>query len=120
MQRVMALEDVEKRLKSRNASRSSQLAELWHGEATSAPAPEVTPANRTAALVKAWLLLLLGIGVTGASAIVALTWFNTIGRWQTRGLVVIACIGVAMVVKSTQLFDAAGTIEPLPRASLKR
>lgn len=99
----MAFEDVAKRISDGK---------------TATTLPQVTPANRTVSLVKAWVFLLVGIAVAGTAGVVTLLWYSSLGAWEVRGLVVAIGCGIALIVKSTMLFDAASNVEPLPRASL--
>jgi len=121
----MAFEDVAQRMKDRRGStQSERLHELWHGE----PAPvepvipglePVPPAKRRSTMVIGYLLTLVGALVIAGAGIAALIFFDTLSRWEFRGVLAIGAVGIALLIQGSTMLEAADRTAPLPNARLR-
>ena len=121
----MAFEDVAARMaERRKPTRGERLEAIWTGkEIEVPPLPEpiepVAPAKRTAVLVGAYAVLILGLLVVMAGAGVLLLFLTSLSSWERRGLYFVIAIGIAIIVQATRMFAAVEQTAPLPDARLR-
>ena len=114
----MGFDDIAQRMKSqRRVTRRERLRALWTGEEPELQLPDpvepVAPAHRRRHTVAAWLVMFLGVGIAVGGA--ALVWLL-----ESRALIVVVAIGIAVIVQATRMFDAVAATAPLPDARLRR
>ena len=114
----MGFDEIADRMRSqRRLTRGERLQAMWTGEEPELALPEpiepVAPAHRVRHTVAAWFVMFLGVGIAVGGA--ALVWLL-----ESRVLVVVIAIGIAVIVQATRMFDAVAATAPLPDARLRR
>jgi hypothetical protein len=114
----MAFEDIAKRMSDRRKpTRAEKLREIWTGEPAAPPPLPLPPvpvpaAQRRGHLVGAWAVMMLGLAVAMCGAFLLIVLFDSTSTGEKRGLVGVIAVGIAIIVKSTKMFDRHGLSEP--------
>jgi hypothetical protein len=123
---AVAFEDVAKRMRDqRSLTGGERLHEVWTGEEPQIPplpdvVEPVAPAARTRTLVGAYALLVVGLLVMFVGAIALMFAWDSLSRWETRACFLVIVMGIAIIVRSTTLFDRVEQTSPLPGARLRK